>query len=159
MNKRDNFYIFIAVCLVAFGWFLNDNFTSKEIKIEYGDIKVVQIKSSYKPLAPVFYFENNTVLVQKVVRDSNTYLSIKDSVERFSDSLNVKIVHTTIIDPDSVHARTFWEESYQIFKRVDSIFVEKTRLVTEEVPLPFYKNHWFFFALAEFALLIMSLFP
>jgi len=143
---------------VGFGWFLNENLTDKEIKISYGDITVEQIKTSYKPLAPIIVFDNKTVLIENIIQDGIEYKMLTDSLSSYSDSLNYKIIHSTLLDPDSIEAKTFWNVFIEMTARQDSIFLDREVIKLQEVPSPFYKNHWFYAWLGTLGGLILFIF-
>ena len=155
INLKYLFYTIIFISCVAFGWFLNENLTDKNIEVKYGDIKVEQIKTTYKPLPPIIHFDTKIVNIEKIIQDGIEHKMITDSISSYSDSLNYKIIHNTLINPDSIKAKTFWDVWFEMKARQDSIFVD--REVLKEVPIPFYKNHWFYAWLGTASLFVLTL--
>ena len=145
------------LCLIAFGWFLNENLTDKNINFnpKYGDIKIDHIKRTYKPTAPIIAFDNKIVMIEEIIQHGQVHKMLTDSISSKSDTLNYKIIHNTIINPDSIEAQTFWNVFIEMKARQDSIYLD--REVLKEVPIPFYRNHWFFAWLGTASLFVLTL--
>ena len=161
MNAKYYFYILIALCLIACGWFLNDNLTEKniEVKPQYGDI-VIHQDSIYRPIINILQMPKHTIDVVNIYldSDSNEHQVYLDTLNIEQDSLSLSLIASVDVNIEKRIADFSYKDILvKSFEIVKTITKEIPIHITEYKPNPFYKNHWFYAWLGTASLVVLMI--